>query len=129
MFELNVKRRFAAAHRLDGYDGRCSAMHGHTWEAEVGVAGSRLDSCGMLIDFKILKEMVDGIITELDHSCLNEHEYFCGGGSEKNPTAENIAVYIYGKLKEELKKASPDLVLKGVRVWESPEASAFYRED
>ncbi|MFZ5648466.1 MAG: 6-carboxytetrahydropterin synthase QueD [Bacillota bacterium] len=129
MFELSIKRRFAAAHRLEGYKGRCASLHGHTWTVEVVVEGKRLDSCGMLIDFKVLKEMVDGIVTELDHSCLNDIDYFTGGETKTNPTAENLAVYVFGKVKEQLKNNSPDITLRGVRIWESPDASAYYRGD
>lgn len=128
MFEITVKRRFSAAHRLEGYDGQCAALHGHTWTVEVAVSGGRLDGCGMLVDFKILKEMVDGIIRQLDHTYLNELECFGGTGGRTNPTAENLAVFIYDKVKMELNKAAPGVMPLGVRIWESPDASAFYRE-
>ncbi|MFZ5651566.1 MAG: 6-carboxytetrahydropterin synthase QueD [Bacillota bacterium] len=127
MFELSIKRRFAAAHRLEGYRGQCAALHGHTWTVEVVVEGERTDSCGMLIDFKVLKEMVDGIIIELDHTCLNDVEYFAGAGAAINPTAENLAVYVFSMIKEKLKEISPDITVRGVRIWESPDASAYYR--
>lgn len=127
MFELSIKRRFAAAHRLEGYSGQCAALHGHTWTVEAVVEGESTDSCGMLIDFKILKEMVDGIIIELDHTCLNDVRHFAGAGAAINPTAENLAVYIFNMIKEQLKEISPEIRVRGVRVWESPDASAYYR--
>ncbi len=129
MFELTVKRRFAAAHKLEGYDGKCSALHGHTWTVEVTVAGRRTDQCGMLVDFKILKEMVDGIIRQFDHVYLNDLECFQGPGGKINPTAENLAVYIYGEVKGALSKIGPGVSPLAVRVWESPDASALYRGD
>lgn len=128
MFELTIKRRFAAAHRLEGYTGRCSSLHGHTWTVEVAVAGRRLDSLGMLLDFKILKEVVDGIICQFDHAYLNELECFSGPGGKKNPTAENVAEHIFRAVKEALLKDYPDISPVAVRVWESSEASALYRE-
>ncbi len=128
MFELTIKRRFAAAHKLEGYTGRCSALHGHTWTVEVTVAGGRLDSLGMLLDFKSIKEMVDGVIRQFDHGYLNELECFNGPGGGGNPTAENIAAYIYRAVKDALLKVSPDISPVAVRVWESPDASALYRE-
>lgn len=128
MFEITVKRKFAAAHKLDGYTGRCSALHGHTWTVEVAVSGRRLDSLGMLVDFKTLKEVVDGIIRQFDHGYLNELECFNGPAGKKNPTAENIAEYIYRTVKEALLKISQDISPVAVRVWESPDASALYRE-
>lgn len=129
MFEITVKRRFSAAHRLEGHAGQCASLHGHTWTVEVTVAGRRLDGCGMLVDFKILKDMVDGIIRQLDHTYLNDLECFCGGAGEKNPTAENIAMYIYHRVREDLSGFAPGVYPRGVRIWESPDASAFYRED
>lgn len=128
MFELTVKRRFAAAHRLEGYEGQCSALHGHTWTVEVVVTGRRLDSCGMLVDFKTLKEVIDGVIRQFDHSYLNELEYFNRGQGKMNPTAENLAAYIYREVKEALAKINPDVSPGSVRIWESPDASALYRE-
>ncbi|MCL6610053.1 MAG: 6-carboxytetrahydropterin synthase QueD [Peptococcaceae bacterium] len=129
MFELTVKRRFAAAHRLEGYGGQCSALHGHTWTVEVAVTGRRLDSCGMLVDFKTLKEVIDGVIRQFDHSYLNELGCFNGGQGKINPTAENLAAYIYREIKEALAKINPDVSPGAVRIWESPDASALYRED
>lgn len=129
MFEITVKRRFSAAHRLEGYSGQCAALHGHTWTVEVTVAGDRIDGCGMLMDFKTLKEMVDVIIRQFDHTYLNELECFSSPGGRTNPTAENLAFFIYCKVKEELPRIAPGVFLQGVRIWESPDASAFYRED
>ena len=57
----------------------------------------------------------------LDHKCLNELEYF----QDINPTAENIAKFIY----QEFRKVIQPLNIKKVRVWESDMASAIYYED
>ncbi|MFZ5632224.1 MAG: 6-carboxytetrahydropterin synthase QueD [Bacillota bacterium] len=129
MFELTVKRRFAAAHKLEGYGGKCASLHGHTWTVEVRVKGERLDECGMLVDFIILKDIIDGIIRQLDHTYLNELECFNGAGGKINPTAENLAAYIYRRVGEELAKIAPGVLPCGVRIWESPDASALYLED
>lgn len=129
LYELTVKRRFAAAHKLDGYNGKCANLHGHTWTVEVLVKGDKLDRCGMLVDFGTLKEMVDGIIGHLDHSYLNDLECFAGNNMGLNPTAENLAAYIYRRVREELSGIAPGVRPGGVRVWESPDAFACYRED
>lgn len=128
MFEIAIKRRIAAAHSLRGYVGQCAILHGHTWIVEAKVAGKHLDACGMLVDFKILKELIDGVISELDHTYLNKHEYF-SGEDRSNPTAENLAVYIYGKVKDEMSKIVPNVLLKEIKVWESPDTSACFREE
>jgi 6-pyruvoyltetrahydropterin/6-carboxytetrahydropterin synthase len=91
----------------------------------VHVEGTELDSIGMLVDFKKLKEILKGITEEFDHTFLNEHEAFNG----KNPTAENIARYIYQVYAEKLRAENPSVRLSDVRVWESPGSSVTYRED
>ena len=125
-YELTVKGHFAAAHRLDHYQGKCPNIHGHTWTVEVVVSGEKVDQCGMLIDFKILKEKLKSVIGEMDHSYLNELEPFCGGSEVYNPTAENLARYIYQNISTELKGIVDGLKVCSVRVWESPDASACY---
>ncbi|OAT81347.1 6-carboxytetrahydropterin synthase QueD [Desulfotomaculum copahuensis] len=122
MYQLSVTKRFAAAHRLSNYQGQCANLHGHTWQLEVTVKGEKLDANGMLLDFKALKEMVGRVIKELDHQYLNELPSF----NRINPTAENLARYISGRLRVLL---APELQLALVRVWESPDAWAGYTED
>jgi len=124
MYEILVRNRFAAAHALKEYDGPCARLHGHTWHVEVAVRGRKLDRRGMLVDFKEIKAGVKKIIEELDHQNLNELEPFKDGGAE-NPTAENLARYIYLRLGE-MVKPELGLQLALVRVWESPDASAAY---
>ena len=77
---------FDACHHLPHYDGACNKQHGHTYKLEVTVTG-KVDrditnpKCGMIIDFKDLKKIVDDtVISNHDHSKLND--FF------ENPTAE-----------------------------------------
>lgn len=126
MYEILVRTRFAAAHSLNEYEGPCARLHGHTWQVEVTVRGKELDRRGMLVDFKEIKAGIKKIIEELDHQNLNDLEPFKNGGIE-NPTAENLARYIYLRL-EEIVKPEQGLQLTMVRVWESPDASAAYLE-
>jgi len=127
MYELSVGTRFAAAHFIQDYSGPCSRLHGHTWSVEVAVKGDALDPKGMLIDFKDLKGTLKNIVRELDHQNLNELDAFQGSG-EHNPTAENLARYIYQRLKREL-LLNEGAEISVVRVWESPDAWASYQED
>jgi 6-pyruvoyltetrahydropterin/6-carboxytetrahydropterin synthase len=128
LYFLTIKRRFAAAHRLEGHGGECASLHGHTWTVEVQVAGAQLDSCGMLVDFKVLKKMVDDTVSELDHKYLNEVKGFDSLRGGVNPTAENIAAYIYKRVGVRLEELGKILCLREVKVWESPDAWACYRE-
>ncbi|HBV97635.1 MAG: 6-pyruvoyl tetrahydropterin synthase [Peptococcaceae bacterium BICA1-7] len=129
MYYLTIKRRFAAAHRLLGYGGECASLHGHTWTVEVQVAGEKLDSCGMLVDFKILKKMVDDIVSELDHNYINELAHFDFARGGINPTAENIASYIFKSVREQIENSGKEVCIQEVMVWESPDSCACYRED
>jgi len=127
LYELSIRTRFAAAHCIEDYKGPCSRVHGHTWQIEATVLGPQLNRLGMLIDFQDLKRILKNIVHKLDHQNLNELEPFKGGG-EKSPTAENLARYIFEQLKPEITAMQGDLRVGLVRVWESPDASAVYKE-
>jgi len=122
MYELTTIVDFEAAHRLADYPGKCNRLHGHNWRVEVTVAGSDLDGLGMLVDFRVLKQEVTRVIDTLDHYYLNEIEPF----RTANPTAENIAAYVYRELAGRLPAG---VAMKAVKVWESPHSAAVYREE
>ena len=120
MFELTVKDEISSAHFLRGYPGKCKDMHGHTWKIEVSLLGEKLNDIGMVTDFAVLKKQFKEFLSALDHTCLNDIEFF----KENNPTAENIAAYIF----QGFSKVVAPLRIKQVRVWESDRASAIYYE-
>jgi 6-pyruvoyltetrahydropterin/6-carboxytetrahydropterin synthase len=91
MYELGITTHFSAAHHLVAYPGACADLHGHNWQVDVFVSGTELDKLGMLADFGELKAAVGAIMSELDHSDLNNHSEFVN----QNPTSERIARYIY----------------------------------
>ncbi len=93
------------------------------------VAGDKLDRCGMLIDFKVLKSKLEHIVEELDHRFLNELESFGGDGRTGNPTAENIARYVFERMRAGLDGLVEGVGLRCVRIWESPDAWASYYAD
>ncbi len=126
MYELMVRRQFDAAHHLEGHPGRCARLHGHTWLVEVLVAGGELDESGMLMDFHELQKLVEDVVKDLDHQYLNDLDFFRQPGRETNPTAENIARFVYRRLKASLGKSGLRLVK--VKIWESPDAWASYGE-
>ena len=122
MYELSVKSEFSSAHNRRGYEGKCEELHGHNWQVEVVVESDRLDKIGMASDFKKLKKIVNSIIKYLDHKYLNKFSFF----KKVNPTSENIAKFIFTKIKPRLKN---ELVsLKSVSVWESENNKATYYE-
>jgi len=98
MFEIFIETHFSAGHHLRNYPGNCEKPHGHNWKVKVAVRADKLDELGMGIDFRKIKQAVNRVMDDIDHCNLNEHPGF----QDKNPSSENIAVYIYNRLKDEL---------------------------
>ena len=124
MFEIKVSAEFEAAHRVAGYPGKCDRLHGHSWVVEASVIGSKLDNLGMLVDFKLVKGRLRELLETLDHRMLNELPAF----ENINPTAENIAQYVYNEMKT-AEFFNDNAKLKYIQVWESPKSSVIYTED
>ncbi|MCI5166254.1 MAG: 6-carboxytetrahydropterin synthase [Candidatus Electrothrix sp. GM3_4] len=94
MYDIFIKTHFSGGHHLRGYPGNCEKPHGHNWKVKVSVRVHELDALGMGIDFKILKEKVNGVVDELDHCDLNEHPTF----QNRNPSSEHIATFLFEQL-------------------------------
>jgi 6-pyruvoyltetrahydropterin/6-carboxytetrahydropterin synthase len=122
MFELMIETQFSAAHQLRCYKGKCEKLHGHNWKIQVYVLAEKLNDIDIAIDFHELKGLTREIVAPLDHSFLNDIFPF----TEKNPSSENIAKWIYDSLKKRLNGS--DIDLSAVTVWESETASATYFE-
>jgi len=120
MYQLRVSDWFSAGHQLKGYKGKCEAVHGHNFKVEVTVSGSKLDKTGLMLDFKALKKGLAEVLAKLDHTLLNKVPPF----NKKNPSAENIAQYVYERLS---KKLPAKVRLVEVCVWESEQAGASYQ--
>ena len=123
MYELTIETGFASAHQLRGYKGKCEKLHGHNWKVQISVTAERLNEIDLAIDFHDLKRIANDVISPLDHAFLNDIFPF----TEKNPSSENIAKWIYETMK---KKINDDNIrVSAVTVWESDTASASYYED
>lgn len=118
MFEVKVETSFSSAHHLLNYKGKCENMHGHNWKVEVTARGNELDKSNILVDFKVLKKIVNEIVDYLDHKDLNELPEFQG----ESPSSEFIAKFIFNKTKEQIKEVSR------VDVWETATSRASYFE-
>ncbi|HIC97064.1 MAG TPA: 6-carboxytetrahydropterin synthase [Aquificaceae bacterium] len=110
---IRVQRKFNAAHFLTDYHGKPEPLHGHTWRVEVYIEARELDGGGMGGDFL----EVDAVLKELlpDYRLLNDVYDF-------SPSAENVARWVYEKLKERFPS------LKKVVVWETENCGAEYSE-
>jgi 6-pyruvoyltetrahydropterin/6-carboxytetrahydropterin synthase len=100
--EIYKEFHFEAAHRLpnvpEGH--KCARLHGHSFHVRLVVSGEVSEPDGWVMDFGELKSSFKPIIDQLDHYYLNDIP-----GLE-NPTSENIARWIWSKLKPELPELS-----------------------
>ena len=119
MFEIKIKSDFSAAHNLKNYRGKCERLHGHNWFVEAVFSYGELDKDGMAIDFRKAKKLLKGVIDKLDHSYLNDLKMLNG----INPTSENMAKFIYDRVKK------ANVNLKSVSVWENENSCASFIED
>ncbi len=121
MFEVTIEQTFAAGHALRNYRGKCENVHGHNYRCQVTVEGRELDQIGLLVDFVTLKKALQTVIDRLDHQWLNDFPPF----DVLNPSAENIAKYIYEEVNRDLQGDAVRLAC--VRLWETDTSSATYR--
>ena len=98
MLDIFIKTHFSGGHHLRNYPGNCEKPHGHNWKVKVTVRATELDKLGMGIDFKTLKQVVNRVVDDLDHSDLNDNPAF----KDVNPSSENIAIHIFSELRDEL---------------------------
>ena len=100
--EIYKEFHFEAAHRLpnvpEGH--KCARLHGHSFQVRLRVAGEVSEPNGWVMDFADLKASFKPIYDQLDHYYLNDIP-----GLE-NPTSENIAIWIWARLKPELPQLS-----------------------
>lgn len=105
---------FDSAHFLPDYHGKCENMHGHTYRLRVTVDG-KVQKDGMVIDFVELKKIAkEHVLEKLDHQLLND--------IIKNPSAENVAIWIWEQLKD--KFSGPKL--HEVKLWETVNCFVTY---
>ena len=85
MYYVTKRLEIAGSHRLAlSYPSKCSRLHGHNWIITIYCKSEQLNSDGMVVDFKHIKDKIHGY---LDHGNFNELLPF-------NPTAENIARWV-----------------------------------
>jgi 6-pyruvoyltetrahydropterin/6-carboxytetrahydropterin synthase len=105
---------FDAAHNLPNYAGKCERLHGHTYRLRVVCEAPVDPSTGLAVDFAHIKQVVKArVIDLLDHTYLNE--------TIPIPSAENIAVWIWGRLQ------GTGLPLDELWVFETPDCFVVYR--
>jgi 6-pyruvoyltetrahydropterin/6-carboxytetrahydropterin synthase len=125
MYEVTVEAGFSSGHYLRNYHGKCENPHGHNYKVRVTLAGAVLDESGLLLDFKLLKQVLHPVINRIDHRMLNDLEPF----TTLNPSAENIAKYFYDQMNEMLDGMTHGRVrVKDCTIWETDTTTATYYE-
>ena len=120
VLKLTKQFNFEMAHALEGYDGLCKNIHGHTYELFVTVIGSPISDSsspkyGMLIDFKDLKSLIkERIINQFDHALVLSNktsptllkelklQYERIVITEYQPTSENLLIDFVDRIKNGL---------------------------
>lgn len=121
---LHTEFKFDAAHYIDGYDGKCGRMHGHTYKVHIKATSHKLNPSkylktpDMVCDFNELKWAAeDSEKGGMDHSVLNEIV-------PAATTAERIAEFIHNETK---KRIPADIDLR-VTVWETETSWVEYTD-
>ena len=106
--------RFESAHLLPFYDGPCRNLHGHSYKLVLAVSGEVDPASGILVDFYEVQRVVQTeVLDQLDHKYLNDFI--------ENPTAENISLYIWKRVKAAL----PGLT--EIRLYETTDSCVIFR--
>ncbi len=125
MYEVTVDAGFSSGHYLRNYHGKCENPHGHNYKVRVTLAGRELDTTGLLLDFKLLKQVMRPVIDRIDHQMLNDLEPF----TVVNPSAENIAKFFFDETNAQLDSMTQGRVrVKDCTIWETDTTSATYFE-
>jgi 6-pyruvoyltetrahydropterin/6-carboxytetrahydropterin synthase len=120
MYEISVEHTFAAGHALRGYKGKCENVHGHNYKICVTVAGEKLNSTGLLIDFIDLRAALRELAERLDHRFMNDVPPF----DTINPSAENLAKYFSDGIDAQVRPHG--VRVASVKVWETDTTSASF---
>lgn len=125
MFEVTVEAGFSSGHYLRNYRGKCENPHGHNYRVFVTLVGKELDEAGLLLDFKLLKQVMRPVVDRLDHQMINDLEPF----TTVNPSAENLARYFYEETSKQLQEMTAGRVkVKDCTLYETDTSFARYYE-
>lgn len=104
--EIFKEFTFEAAHRLPNVPPghKCARLHGHSYRVTLHVRGPVGTDSGWVMDFADLTEVFKPIHAQLDHYYLNELEGL------SNPTSENLARWIWQRVRPQLPQLTQVMV-------------------
>nr|WP_295864922.1 6-carboxytetrahydropterin synthase [uncultured Chitinophaga sp.] len=137
MLQLTKIFSFETAHALHAYNGKCKNIHGHSYKLHVTVkgrdnSGAYLPAPGILVDFKVIKALVqETIVQHFDHRLILSAAYMQahpGCSTQENlwvwdmePSAENMVLYMQRVLQAALPE---EVALAGLRLYETSDSYA-----
>jgi 6-pyruvoyltetrahydropterin/6-carboxytetrahydropterin synthase len=121
-FTVRCHATFEAAHHLRDYVGGPEPVHGHSWKIEVALGTDTLGPYDLSVDFVPTERLVRELAARLHDTDLNSVPPF----DVKNPTAENVALWVAGQIAE-VGVLAGGVRLEEVTVWEGPRNSVTYR--
>ena len=120
---ISTEIEFSSSHRLEGYEGACSRVHGHNWVLRVFYEFVAIDDRGLTVDYLDLKAGLERVVLpRFDHVHLNDVPPF----DTVSPTSENLAAEIFRLLRSEL--AFEGGKLRAVELSETPKDMVRYEE-
>ena len=123
MFEVTVEATFSSGHFLRDYYGKCENPHGHNYRVLITLTGRELEPNGLLLDFKLLKQVLAPTVQYLDHNMINDLEPF----TTVNPSAENLARYFFDETDKHVGGLTGGRVrVKDCTIFETDTSAATY---
>ena len=114
---IGLERHFDASHFLPNYEGKCANVHGHTWTLTVSITGKVDEQNGMVLDFTILKPLVDKAINKVDHKSLNDILAM--------PTCELLTKWFHGQIWPKIRQY-PNIQTLGIELQEGQGGWAYF---
>jgi len=136
MITCTRRIEFDAAHRIINHESKCKMLHGHRYCLEATFVAADLDNLGRVIDFGVIREVLGGWIDDnFDHNTIlsikdkklgekiaeitGQKIYYMA----QNPTAENIANYIFSEICPKL-FADKNVKCVALKLYETPNCYA-----
>ncbi|MEM8963086.1 MAG: 6-carboxytetrahydropterin synthase QueD [Acidobacteriota bacterium] len=121
-FQVVKEYEIAAAHYLPDHPSKCRHVHGHNYKIRLTLGAERLDEHGMVLDFGVLKGMLDDLLGPLDHQVINDHPPF----DALAPTAEHLAEWVGREIGRRLENDHDRVSVARVEVWETDRSAAVW---